>query len=125
MRVRQGVQSTSLSGGLHVCQALSFQEKAVMSSERVQGIDHPWTIRDYVRTVPLPVEHMHVVVPVCGAAVFSPGHTLSSCVPDSPGAVLRCSRPACDLATATVPRPLPHPAGDRGRSSTGHAGGCK
>lgn len=29
-------------------QALSHQEKAVMSSERVQGIDHPQTIQDYV-----------------------------------------------------------------------------
>ncbi|KAF3705704.1 Clustered mitochondria protein -like protein [Channa argus] len=28
--------------------ALSYQEKAVMSSERVQGVDHPQTIQDYV-----------------------------------------------------------------------------
>ncbi|XP_067347420.1 clustered mitochondria protein homolog [Channa argus] len=27
--------------------ALSYQEKAVMSSERVQGVDHPQTIQDY------------------------------------------------------------------------------
>lgn len=33
---------------IHVSQALSHQEKAVMSSERVQGIDHPQTIQDYV-----------------------------------------------------------------------------
>lgn len=96
-----------------------------MSSERVQGTDHPCTIRDYVRTTPLSLEDKHVVGPVCGALVFLPGHTLLSCVSDSPGAVLRCSRPACDLATATVPRPLPHSAGDRGRSSTGHASGCE
>lgn len=117
--------SMFLSGGLCVCQALSFQEKAVMSSERVQGIDHPWTIRDYVRTVPLSLEDKHVVGPVCGALVFLPGHTLPSCVSDSLGAVLRCSRPACDLSTAAVPCSLPHPAGDWGRSSTGHASGCK
>lgn len=33
---------------LRVCQALSHQEKAVMSSERLQGIDHPQAIQDYV-----------------------------------------------------------------------------
>lgn len=32
----------------HVSQALTHQQKAVMSSERLQGIDHPQTIRDYV-----------------------------------------------------------------------------
>lgn len=118
-------QPRFLSGDLRVCQALSFQEKAVMSSERVQGIDHPWTIRDYVRTVPLSLEDKHVVGPGCGVIVFLPGHTPVSCVSDSPGAVLRCSRPACDLATTAVPRSLPHSAGDWGRSSICHASGCK
>lgn len=33
---------------VHVPQALSYQEKAVMSSERLLGIDHPQTIQDYV-----------------------------------------------------------------------------
>lgn len=31
-----------------VSQALAHQEKAVMSSERLRGIDHPQTIQDYV-----------------------------------------------------------------------------
>lgn len=38
---------------LHVSQALSHQEKAVMSSERLQGIDHPQTILDYVSSFAL------------------------------------------------------------------------
>lgn len=38
----------TMSSFLHVSQALSHQEKAVMSSERVLGIDHPQTIQDYV-----------------------------------------------------------------------------
>lgn len=35
----------------HVSQALAHQEKAVMSSERLQGIDHPQTIQDYVSPI--------------------------------------------------------------------------
>lgn len=34
-----------------VSKALSHQEKAVMSSERIQGIDHPQTIQDYVSLI--------------------------------------------------------------------------
>lgn len=33
---------------VHVWQAVRLQEKAVMISERIQGIDHPQTIEDYV-----------------------------------------------------------------------------
>lgn len=31
-----------------LCQALSHQQKAVLISERVLGIDHPNTIQEYV-----------------------------------------------------------------------------
>lgn len=36
---------------LHFSQALTHQEKAVMSSERLRGIDHPQTIHDYVSPI--------------------------------------------------------------------------
>lgn len=32
-------------------EAMAYQQKAVLMSERVNGIDHPYTITEYVRLV--------------------------------------------------------------------------
>ncbi len=49
---------------LHVSQALSQQEKVVMSSERIQGIDHPQTIQDYVSSFTFSSIHTQIFVPL-------------------------------------------------------------
>lgn len=66
-----------MTGYPHVSQALSYQEKAVMSSERVQGIDHPQTIQDYVSTTPLSLSGCRASLSTL-FLVFLPGRTLLS-----------------------------------------------
>lgn len=66
-----------MTGCPHVSQALSYQEKAVMSSERVQGIDHPQTIQDYVSTTPLSSSGCWTSLSTL-FLVFLPGRTLLS-----------------------------------------------
>lgn len=33
-------------------EAMAYQQKAVLMSERVNGIDHPYTVTEYVSVVP-------------------------------------------------------------------------
>lgn len=84
-------------------QALSNQQKAVLMSERVLGIEHPNTIQEYVSHRAL--EHQHLVVAVAtvsSADVF---------FPDALGSVLLCQWPAVNCPETPLSRPLPLVAG--------------
>lgn len=57
-------------------QALSHQEKAVMSSERLHGIDHPQTIQDYVSFVTFSLIYRQSCYVIC--VVFHPNDLQST-----------------------------------------------
>lgn len=48
---------------LNVSQALSHQEKVAITSERIQGIDHPQTVQDYVSFFTFTFIHKHIAGP--------------------------------------------------------------
>lgn len=85
-------------------QALSNQQKAVLMSERVMGIEHPNTIQEYVSS-PLGIGWGGV-----------PGAALTTMPPptDAPGPLLLCQQPAVHSLEPSVPCPLPHAACVRG-----------